>query len=207
MIDSWGILKEASMDALFSMAQGIGDVVHQWVLYGSAGPNAIRKMLAAVLAAAAAQAAVEAIMQLAHAAKEYAMGLAAASNPFTAALAPGHFAAATAHLTAAGIYGAVAGVAAVSGRVIAGNAFNESTKGGSGGSSSSGRGGGSSGGPATVEVDRRQGSSPMVFQPKISVTVTGQATEGFRYMVENVAVESVRLNGPFRKILKGEEDV
>ena len=198
VIDSWTILKEASMDAISSMAQGIGDLVHQWVLYGTAGPNAVRKMIAAVLAAAAAQAAVEAVMQLAHAAKEYAMGLAAASNPFTAPLAAGHFAAASAHLSAAAMYGAVAGVAAVSGRVIAGNSFNETTKASTGGRSG---GGGSSEKPATKEVDRRQN---MVVQFNPTIVVKGEATEGFRYMVEKVAVQSVRDNGPFRKIQNGE---
>lgn len=156
VIDSWTILKEASMDAISSMAQGIGGLVQQWVLYGTAGPNAVRKMLAAVLAAAAAQAAVEAIMQLAHAAKEYALGLAAASNPFTAAMAPAHFAAASAHVIAAGVYGAVAGVAAVSGRVIAGDTFNQSQGAGQGARGGSG-GSGSSSSPRTIEVDRRQG--------------------------------------------------
>lgn len=202
VIDSWTILKEASMDALNSMAQGVGSLVNQWVLYGSVGPNAIRKMLAAILAAAAAQAAVEAIMQLAHAAKEFALGLAAASNPFTAAMAPAHFAAASAHVTAAGIYGAVAGVAAVSGRAIAGGAFNESTGGRAGGSS----GGGSSGSstPRTIEADRRSGSNATIIQPIVNVTIKGEATEGFKYIVEKALTESLRENGVMRKIQNGE---
>jgi tape measure domain-containing protein len=198
VIDSWTILKQASMDALVSMGQGIGDLVQQWVIYGTVGPNAVRKMLAAVLAAAAAQAAVEAIMQLAHAAKEFALGLAAASNPFTAAMAPGHFAAAAAHVTAAGVYGAVAGVAAVSGRLVAGNAFQSAagTSEASGGSSTSGRGE-----IQTIEADRRQRSQSSQLPP-ITVVISGEAGAAFDYKVVRAVIGDHRLNGDVRTMVE-----
>ena len=48
-----------------AMADGIGSMVQAWVLYGTAGPQAMRKMVASVLAGVAAQSAVLAIFELA----------------------------------------------------------------------------------------------------------------------------------------------
>lgn len=90
------------------VAQGLGNLVQQWVLTGEVGPKAMRKLTASILAGLAAQAAVEALMELARGFKELALG-----NPASAAL----------HFKAAAIFGAVAGVAAVAGRAIAGDAF------------------------------------------------------------------------------------
>lgn len=200
--ESWVELKLIAMDALGSMVQGIGDLVHQWVLYGSVGPNAIKKMLAAVLAAAAAQAAVEAVMQVAHAAKEFALGLATAANPLTAAMAPAHFAAAKAHLIAAAVYGGVAAVAAVSGRAIAGGAFSETAKGGStGGGGRSGSSGGSSGQTTEVkpiDVDRRVApSQPDHIVQTLEYRIRGDA------VVDEFA-KDYRLNGLTRIIIKND---
>lgn len=107
--DAW--MKAGGMvgGAVKGMAQGFGSLVQQWVLLGELGPNAVRKMVASVLAGLAAEAAVEALMELAR-------GLAALSNPFTAWQAPGHFAAAK-------VFAIVAGTAAIAGRVVAGNSF------------------------------------------------------------------------------------
>lgn len=100
--------------AFDTLAQGISQTVTNFVLLGTLGPNAIRKMTAQILAGVAAQAAVKAIFELAE-------GLAALANPFTAWQAPMHFAAAK-------TYGIVAGVAAIAGRVVAGNAFQSDAR-------------------------------------------------------------------------------
>jgi hypothetical protein len=106
-------------DVTGQMAQGVGSLIQAWVLYGDLGPNAVRKMVAAVLAGVAAEAAVKAIFQLA---EGFAMLF---INPGAAA----------AHFKAAALYGAVAVTAGVAGRLVAGNSFKEG--GGSGSSPSS----------------------------------------------------------------------
>jgi len=200
VIDSWTILKQTSMDAISSMAQGVGSLIQQWVLYGTAGPNALKKMVAAVLAAAAAQAAVEAIMQLAHAAKEYALGIAAASNPFTAAMAPGHFAAAKAHVIAAAVYGAVGGVAAASGRGIAGGAFAAA----SGGSAEAGTAGraGSAAGPAAVDVGRRKAETSQTAKDVLEIRFTGNLGD----VIETHWVERYNGGGRLRNLVLTDRD-
>lgn len=106
-------------DVTGQMAAGVGALVEAWVLYGELGPGAVRKMVAAVLAGVAAEAAVKAVFQLA---EGFAMLF---INPGAAA----------AHFKAAALYGAVAVGAAVAGRAIAGDSFKDK---GSGSSSSSG---------------------------------------------------------------------
>ena len=98
-----------------NLAQGIGSMVQAWVLYGTAGPNALRKMLAAVLAAAAAEAAMRAIME---AAKGFAR------------LAVGDSPGAALHFKAAALFGAIAGGAAIAGRAVAGDSFSQGAAGG-----------------------------------------------------------------------------
>lgn len=111
------------------VAQGLGSMVQQWVLTGEVGPKAMRKLTASILAGLAAQAAVEALMELARGfanlAKFYVTGL------------PSYAAAATLNFQSAAIFGSIAGVAAVAGRAIAGDSFkNESSRATTGGGSS-----------------------------------------------------------------------
>ena len=116
-------LGSMTTNVIGQMAQGVGSMVEQWVLYGTAGPDAVRKMTAAVLGNLAAQATVEAIMELAR-------GFAALANPFTAWQAPLHF-------KAAALFGAVAAGAAVAGRLVAGDSFQNQSGGSAGGGSTS----------------------------------------------------------------------
>lgn len=170
-LDKWKELKLVAMDALQNMAQGIGGLIQQWVIYGNVGPNAIRKMIAAILATAAAQAAVEAIMQLAYAWKEAALASASLAV-FDVRGAALHSAASAAHLTSAAVFGTVAGIAAVAGRLVAGNSFNQNEGGGSGsggGSSSGGRS--TSTTPATREADRRGPSFSAASQGGMTLTL------------------------------------
>lgn len=96
-------------DVTMQMAQGVGTLIEAWVLYGDAGPQAVRKMVAAVLAGVAAEAATKAVFQLAE-------GFAALFfNPAEAA----------AHFKAAALYGAVAVTAGLAGRAIAGDSFSK----------------------------------------------------------------------------------
>lgn len=181
--DAFSRLKEIGTDAMGSVVQGIGSMVQAWVLYGNAGPNAVRKMVASVLAGLAAQAAIEALMELAR-------GFAALANPLMAWTAPAHF-------KAAAMFAAVAGGAAIAGRMVAGNSFSQGAGGGGGGTSG---GSATSTAPSSIDVGRRKSEGISV-----NITMVGQATEGFRYMVEKAAIESVRSNGPMRRIQNGED--
>lgn len=105
------------------LTQGVGSMVESWVLYGDAGPDALRKMTAQVLASAASQAAVEAIMQTAYG---------------FAALASYNFDSAGKHFTSAAIFATVAAGAAIAGRAVAGDSFTkDSQKNGASGSNNS----------------------------------------------------------------------
>jgi hypothetical protein len=91
----------ASQDkAIGAMVSGLSSLATQWVLTGKISGKAALQMVAGVALGFAIQAGFKALF-------EYAEGIAAAANPFTAALAPGHFAAAAAYGVAAAAAGAV----------------------------------------------------------------------------------------------------
>lgn len=100
------------------LAQGVGSLVQQWVLLGSAGPNAFRKLVASVLAGVAAQAATLAIMELAY-------GVAALTPWGAAIYGPAPF-----HFKSAALFGSIAAATALAGRSVAGGLFQPAATGG-----------------------------------------------------------------------------
>jgi hypothetical protein len=115
-------LGQMTNDAFGQMAAGLGSLVEQWVLTGTLGPDALKKMTASVLANLAAQSATYAIFELAK-------GFAALFwNPAEAA----------AHFTSAALFGSIAVGAGLAGRAIAGDSFTKDSRGGSGSGSGSG---------------------------------------------------------------------
>lgn len=101
------------------VADAIGQTVANWVLLGETGPAVMRKILAQALAALAAEAAVNAI-------KELALGFAMLFiNPAESG----------AHFTAAALWASIGGVAAIAGRGVAGDLFKPKTASSGGGSS------------------------------------------------------------------------
>lgn len=181
---------QTMVDVFGDLGQAVGQAVRAFVLYGSAGTS-VRKVTAEILASVAQMAAVKAIFELAE-------GFAALALAFFGI--PNAGPSAQAHFIAAATYGAIAGVAAVAGRAVAGDSFTKQA--GAGGSTGGGGGTRSSGPPTTREFDRTGGSSqsPII----VNVTVVGQATEGFKYMVEKAVSDSVRDNGVMRRIQNGE---
>lgn len=171
--------------AFRQMASAVGSLVQQWVLYGDAGPHAMRKMLAAVLASLAAEAAVRAVFELA-------MGFAAlVLNP----------AAATKHFIAAALFGSIAGVSAIAGRAVAGDTFKQETSnayGSAGSASGSGRNTGgqaySSQGDQIVETGR---NAPISL-PKQQIEVTLRLDSRG---VLDVLKDSIRGNGEIRRVI------
>lgn len=114
-------LSEIGQQAFEGFASGIGSLVQQFVLLGTTGPAALRKLLAATLATVAAEAAVNAIKQLA-------LGFGALFlNPPAAA----------AHFQSAALWGAVAAATGLAGRAIAPSSGGTGGGGGGGGGSTS----------------------------------------------------------------------
>lgn len=112
-------LKTIGMDAFNSLAQGFGQLVSNWVLYGEAGAGGLRKLTASILANVAATATTYALMCLAAAAL--------ASTVFGGALMGGT---PVQFLKAAALFGAVAVGSAIAGRGLAGDSFSNTTAGG-----------------------------------------------------------------------------
>jgi len=110
-------LGEILRGAFLQVADAIGQTVANYVLLGETGPAVMRKILAQALASIAAEAAVNAI-------KELALGFATLFfNPAESA----------AHFTAAAIWGSIGGVAAIAGRGVAGDLFKQKSTGAGGG--------------------------------------------------------------------------
>lgn len=112
-------LGQVGWNALNQLAQGLGQVIQNWVLTGGSIGKAMKQMVASVLAGVAAQAAVLAIFELAK-------GFAALFwNPAEAA----------AHFQAAALFSIVAVGAGAGGRAAAGSFQQQTANGGAGGGS------------------------------------------------------------------------
>lgn len=110
--------------ALANFASGIGNVVQNLILMGSAGPNAMKKLVASVLAGVSAQAATLAIMETAYGiAALTAWGRVLYGDPVK-------------HFKAAALFAAVAVGTGIAGRAVAGNSFQQAAGGATGGSGS-----------------------------------------------------------------------
>jgi hypothetical protein len=107
-------------------AQGIGTTVEQFVLLGTTGPDALRKVTAQTLASLSREATVKSLMALADGFVHL------FTNPAQSA----------ADFTAAAIYGSIAVASGIAGRKVAGDVFSKEQNGGA----SSGAGGGSGNG-------------------------------------------------------------
>lgn len=102
------------------IAQAVGNAVKAFVLFGSAG-GSFRKFAAEILASIAQMAIVQAVWELAQGFAMLALAYFTGNAKYGAA--------ATAHFIAAGVYGAIGGVAAIAGRAVAGDSFKKETSG------------------------------------------------------------------------------
>jgi len=173
-------LNEILAKSFHQVADAIGQTVANWVLLGTTGPAVMRKILAQALASVAAEAAVNAI-------KELALGFATLFfNPAESA----------AHFTAAGLWGSIAGVSAAVGRGVAGDLFKQPSSGASGNSSSGGTG---EVNPLTLQ--RNPGTPP---QPKITIVMHGEAAAMFDYKVKRVISDDYRSGGETREMFNND---
>lgn len=179
------------------MAQGAGQLLQNWILLGNNGPNALRKMTAAILAAFAAEAAVAALM-------ETARGFAALARAFFGDPRAG--AEATAHFASAAVFAGVAGVAAIAGRSLAGNLFQNDARGANGAPNDSrlaagDRQGGNGGGGTDANGNRE----PIIIERQREVVYVPHYIRTEPGIIVDRVVEDFRNNGRMRNmILNGE---
>lgn len=162
----------AMAGAFDQFANALGQTVSNWVLLGETGPAVMRKILAQALASLAAEAAVNAI-------KELALGFATLFfNPAEAA----------AHFTAAALWGSIGGVAAVAGRGIAGDLFKPKTT----DSTRSSRGGDRN---EVQPIDLRR---PAPQEAVIRVIFHSEPGPGFRDEIVRATIDDIKVNGQLR---------
>lgn len=173
-------LGEILTNTFHQVADAIGQTVANWVLLGETGPAVMRKILAQALASIAAEAAVNAI-------KELALGFATLFfNPAESA----------AHFTAAGLWASIGGVAAVVGRGVAGDLFKQKSAGGNGDS------GGSAGSQqvSAASLARNAGPPPQPVVIKVDVTQD-------RHSIVDVYVDDFRNGGRTRQVTNNDGGV
>lgn len=165
-------LGEILTNIFHQVADAIGQTVANWVLLGETGPAVMRKILAQALASIAAEAAVNAI-------KELALGFA------TLFFNPGESAA---HFTAAALWGSIAGVSAIAGRSVAGDLFKQKSA-GTGDRSS----GGGSGQLNTLTLNRNQ---PQVVRVENVIRVQSNDSH-----IVQVVTSNYRKGGDVRQVI------
>lgn len=175
--DSIVPLGEILTKTFLQVADAIGQTVKNWVLLGTTGPAVMRKILATALASIAAEAAVNAI-------KELALGFAMLFlNPAEAG----------AHFTAAALWASIAGVSAIVGRGVAGDLFKPQTAGGHGGTEVGHTRPGES-----TPIEATRGTAP---REELHIFVHGEPGPGFNDAIINTAVRDVQRNGPMRDLI------
>lgn len=110
-----GNMRDVLVNVFSSIGQAVGDAAQAFVLYGNSGTS-FKKVSAQIIASVVSMAAVKAIFELAEGFAALARGI--FGNPKG-------FAEAALHFKSAAVYGLVAGAAALAGRAVAGNSFND----------------------------------------------------------------------------------
>lgn len=173
------------------LASGIGSLVQNFVLLGSNGPNAFRKLVASVLAGVAAQAATLAIMELAY-------GIAALTPWGAAIYGPAPF-----HFKSAALFGSVALATGLAGRGVAGGLFQPGGAGGAGDGAESPRE------LNPLNLQRNAGGlapdqqAPQIQPIRVTVNVVPDGTKLANAFTAHV-VEDFNSAGPIRQVISGD---
>lgn len=186
------IIGETLAGAFGSLAQGVGQAVQAFVLFGTV-EGGFRKFAAEMIASIAATAAVQAVYELAQ-------GLAWLALNFFFPNPEYAKAASTAFVSAA-VFGSIAGVATIAGRGIAGNSFNQqSAAGGGAGGFGGGNGGTNSSttrnSPTVINAERSRA-------PIYEIHLHGDA-KALDVRVVKIVEKNVRGNGSIRRLIKNE---
>lgn len=172
-------LGDAYSSTMGGIADGMGQMVQNWVLLGNASGVNMKKMVASVLAGVAAQAAVQAVYELA-------LGI-AALTPWGAVL----YGPAPLHFKSAALFASIAAVAGIAGRAVAGGSFADS--GPVAGNAAKSVGGASQLKPNPRDQNRTAGEVVHVFEIR--------PTEAF---IIKTATENIQKNGTLRQVLSNE---
>jgi hypothetical protein len=169
------------------VADAIGQTVANWVLLGETGPAVMRKILAQALASIAAEAAVNAI-------KELALGFATLFfNPADSA----------AHFTSAALWASIGGVAAIAGRGVAGDLFKPK-----GAASGGTEGRNTSGEINPLNLARNAGPGTPQIAPQIQsirLILEHRVDEGkFAKAITTTVVDDFNNAGPIREVIGGD---
>lgn len=177
-------LGEILRNTFLQVADAIGQTVQNWVLLGETGPAVMRKILAQALASIAAEAAVNAI-------KELALGFATLFfNPAESA----------AHFTAAGLWASIGVGSALAGRAVAGDLFKSKGSGSGGGGSGSGGNGDLN--PLNLARNAGPGAPQQIvpiIQPIVRVQVVPDGSK-FGDAVTAHVVNDFNNAGPIREV-------
>lgn len=166
--------------AVNGLAQGVGGLVQQWVLLGTTGPGAFRKLVASVLAGVAAQAATLAVMELAY-------GI-AALTPWGAAV----YGPAPLHFKSAALFGSIAAVAGLAGRSIAGGLFQP------GGGAGKAAGSGSREGPQQLDPLTLPRNQPQPQVVRVENVIRVQSNDSH---IVKVVANDYRHGGDVRQVI------
>ncbi len=193
-------LRDTAKGAISSMVQGLGQLVSTWITTGKFSGKAALQMASSIITGLAIQAGIKALYELAE-------GYAMLANPFTAALAPGHFAAAAAYGTVAAAAGAVGVGLGLASRALGGGATAGESRGGFGsagnGEQTSGRG--FTGGNYSREGDKvttyESGANApfQIVRHEIDLT---DASGRKRRFVHNAIKDNVDGNGDLRDLFQ-----
>lgn len=178
-------------DTFGEVANAVGAAVRSFVLFGTV-QGGFKRFAAEVIASVAAMSAVQAVFQ-------FAQGV-AWSALFWFTGNPRYAKAASEAFISAAVFGSIAGVAALAGRAVAGNSFNQDAGGGGGGgggsSNTTGPAPGQQGQPQPVNLNRNNAAgAPIVI--KIDIT----RDEG---SIVDAVVKNARNNGEIRDMVKRE---
>lgn len=188
--DSIVPLGELLRNTFLQVADAIGQTVANWVLLGETGPAVGRKILAQALANIAAEAAVNAI-------KELALGFATLFfNPAESA----------AHFTAAGLWASIGVGSALAGRAIAGDLFKSKSAGGGRGGHSDRDGNGELN-PLNLARNAGPGAPqqivPIIQPINVTVNVVPDGSM-FGQAINAHVVEDFNNAGPIREVIAGD---
>jgi hypothetical protein len=179
-------LGSVGLEVLNGFADGIGNMVNQWVLLGDQSDASMSKMVATVLAGISAQAASMAVLAFAY-------GL-LALTPWGATF----FGPAAADFEAAALFASIALGTGLIGRKVAGGQFEQKPA-AAGGASRSGSSAGSSvpAAPTTATVGRNQ--APVIhFNPTIEIQMAGFGAQVFQHQVEQAVMKGMSSLTPMR---------
>ena len=200
-VETLNTLGQMLGSTFMQVAQAVGSAVKSFVLFGTAG-GSFRKFAAEVLASIAQMAVVQAVFELAQGFAMLALTW-FTGNPKFAASAGAHF-------TAAAAFGIIGGVAAIAGRVVAGDSFKKESSGAfgsasGGGQNRSGNGGSVFSGQSDMVVEESRNAPGGAGRGGILGAIQSHITlkiESTSAHIVEVVKQNINNNGQLRTVIQ-----